>query len=117
MTDDTSRSVPLCNAPMFIWGPHGNHQYMDCGEFLPCPDHLLLSKESIQRLLDERAEKETPNATEALRFFVQQLLTMDCHRPDDNETPEREPEPSEPHRYDDDCDCNLCVRVRIEDMG
>ena len=37
-------------------------------------DTVTLSVPAIHRLLDERVEKETPNAAEALRFFVRQML-------------------------------------------
>lgn len=46
---------------------------------------------------------------------------LDCWDPaddtDDNDAAERDAAPSRPlHEYADDCDCNLCIRVRIEDM-
>lgn len=37
-------------------------------------DTVTLSVPAIHRLLDERVEKETPNAAEALRFFVRQMM-------------------------------------------
>lgn len=47
-------------------------------------DTVTLSVPAIYRLLDERVQKETPNAAEALRFFVRQMLVKAQDQPPQN---------------------------------